>query len=51
MEHVTTFHEMPDESRITKTSVDKLLYETGCQVETFNEVIEMAKGALKARTA
>ena len=49
LEHMTTFHEMPDESSITKKGVDKLLYETGTMVETFNEVIEMAKGAFKAR--
>jgi hypothetical protein len=51
LEHVITFQEMPDESAITKTGVDRLLYDTGCQVETFNEVIEMAKGSLKARSA
>ena len=46
---MTTFHEMPDESSITKKGVDKLPYETGTMVETFNEVIEMAKGVFKAR--
>ena len=49
LEHITTFHEMPDESSITKKGVDKLLYETGTMVETYNEVIEMAKGVFKAR--
>lgn len=49
LEHMTTFHEMPDESSITKKGVDKLLYETGTMVETYNEVIEMAKGVFKAR--
>ena len=49
LEHMTTLHEMPDESSITKKGVDKLLYETGTMVETFNEVIEMAKGVFKAR--
>ena len=49
LEHRTTFHEMLDESSITKKGVDKLLYETGAMVETFNEVIEMAKGVFKAR--
>ena len=49
LEHMTTFHEMPDGSIITKTGVDKLLYETGTMVETFNGVIEMAKGVFKAR--
>ena len=51
LEHVITFQEMPDETRISKTGVDRLLYDTGCQVETFNEVIEIAKGSLKARSA
>ena len=49
LEHITTFREMPDESSITKKGVDKLLYETGTMVETYNEVIEMAKGVFKAR--
>ena len=49
LEHITTFHEMPDGSSITKKGVDKLLYETGTMVETYNEVIEMAKGVFKAR--
>ena len=49
LEHMTTFHEMPDESSITKKGVDKMLYETGTMVETYNEIIEMAKGVLKAR--
>ena len=49
LEHMTTFHEMPDESSITKTGVDKVLYATGTMVETFNEVIEMAMGVFKAR--
>jgi hypothetical protein len=46
---MTAFHEMPDESSITKKGVDRLLYETGTMVETYNEVIEMAKGVFKAR--
>jgi beta-N-acetylglucosaminidase len=49
LEHIITFQEMPDETRISKANVDKLLYDTGCLVETFNEVIEMAKGSIKAR--
>lgn len=49
LEHMTTFHEMPDESSITKKGVDKMLYETGTMVENYNEIIEMAKGAIKAR--
>ena len=49
LEHMTTFHEMPDESSITKKGVDKMLYETGTMVETYNEIIEMAKGVRKAR--
>ena len=49
LEHMTTLHEMPDGSSITKKGVDKLLYETGTVVETFNEVFEMAKGVFKAR--
>ena len=49
LEHMTTLHEMPDESSIAKKGVDKLLDETGTMVETFNEVIEMAKGVFKAR--
>ena len=49
LEHMTTFHEMPGESSITKKGVDKLLYEIGTMVETYNEVIEMAEGVFKAR--
>ena len=49
LEHMTTFHEMPDESSITKKGVDKMLYETGTMVENYNEIIEMAKGVIKAR--
>ena len=49
LEHMTTFHEMPDESSIAKKGVDKLLYETGTMVETYNDVTEMAKGVFKAR--
>ena len=49
LDHMTTFHEMPDGSSITKKGVNKLLYETGAMAETFNEVIVMAKGVFKAR--
>ena len=40
--HTTTFHEMPDESSITKKGVDKMLYETGTIIETYDATTEVA---------
>jgi hypothetical protein len=51
IEHMLQWSEMPDESAITKKKVDEVLFEAATQVEHFNEVIEMAKGSLKARSS